>query len=138
MLATASVASSHATTFAAERQDELPASHMQLLQLLGCSSKGVLWAAGVLAAESQGLSYEVLRSLAAVRTITPQWARACILQQGQDSGAGAAPCVVDTAPDVLTATVMLHCAAHLVPEGSLNHPWTEPYVELCKHAAVLA
>jgi hypothetical protein len=134
-----SQASNHAANFAADWQDELPASHMQLLQMLKCSSKCVLWAAGLLASWKQ---IGLLCGLAAARTITAQWVRACIPRQGQDSVADsawdAASTVVDAAPDVMLATVMLHCAAHLNPGSGLSDPQTEAYVKLCKTAAMLA
>ena len=134
-----SQASNLAANFAADWQDELPATHMQLLQRLGCSTKYVLWAAGLLAAQNKAMNHGVLCGLAAARTISAQWVRDCSMRQGQDSCADAAPyTLVDAAPDVLLATVTLHCAAHLVPAGGLGHPQTEVYVKLCINAAILA
>lgn len=127
-------AHNHAAAFAADWQDELHALHMQLLRLLGCSSKGILWAAGLLAAQQRG---NVLCTLAEARASTRWWA-----QQGNAEGCAEAPSKAvatsrGAAEDALLSTVLLHCAAHAAPKGA-SHPQCDGYVRLCECAAVLA
>ena len=134
-----------AAAFAATWQDELPATHKQLLQSLGCSSKGVLWAAGLQAAQSpnpgQHLS-GVLCDIAAASTSATKWAHERSSHQGQATCDTQACAVAerrrtDAATDVLLASVMLRCAAHLVT-GDASHTQHESYYKLCTAAAEMA
>jgi hypothetical protein len=127
---------SSAVSLAANWQDRLPASHQQVLQRLGCSSKGVLWAADMLAKVDTNVSH--LGLTAAAHSIASQWALQCTLQQAEKSTGPklemhAVAGVTHAAENVLLASILLHCAAHCP-----SHPYIAAYMKVCKFAASFA
>mgnify|MGYP001807435238 CR=1 FL=1 len=121
-------------SLASDWQHGLPASHQQLLKLLGCSSKGVLWAAGMLVEHTERDA--CMTMTVAAHSIASLWVLSHAQQRaGKHMGSEvyAASGLAVAATDLLLASVLLHCAAHCP-----SQPREEAYIRVCALAATFA